>query len=136
MQPPQDSSSSSSGDSHAHRAVGEEVSDAEAFEQTLQQVEETLNAVKKRYQEITAARETRSELRAQYNRTQSELRQHRTRQLQSELKAIKKKLDEVEIILESQLFSWSRLKEPFWMAVSFGGLGVVIGWVLRAIAKN
>lgn len=106
------------------------------FATALQEVDASLDALRQRHAQVIAAQAQRSELRAQYNRTQSELSRHRTKQLQEELKAIKKKLEELEIVLESQLFSWSSLKEPFWMAVRFGGVGIVLGWVLRAIATR
>jgi hypothetical protein len=54
--------------------------------------------------------------------------------LQTELKQIKEQLETIELNLESQLFSWGSLKEPFWQAVRFGGLGVVIGWILKSCA--
>jgi len=38
----------------------------------------------------------------------------------------------LETNLESQLFSWTSLKRPFWQIIRFGGLGVVIGWLLRS----
>jgi hypothetical protein len=108
--------------------------DEDDFATALAKVQTSLDELRQRHEQVMAAQEKRSELRAQYNRTQNELRRHRTQQLQSELKTIQKQLEELEIVLESQLFSWSSLKEPFWMAVRFGGLGIVIGWVLRAIA--
>ncbi|MCA1993960.1 MAG: DUF2203 domain-containing protein, partial [Coleofasciculus sp. S288] len=62
-------------------------------------------------------------------------RQSNNRQaLQAELKRIKEELETIELNLESRLFSWGSLKEPFWQAVRFGGLGVVIGWILKSCA--
>jgi len=122
-------------DSHS-KDTPEDMSEEDDIAKALEDMQSSLDQLKQRYNQVQAAQEQRSELRAQYNRTQSELRRHRTQQLKDELKAIQKKLDEVEIVLESQLFSWSSMKEPFWMAVRFGGLGIVIGWVLRAIAST
>ena len=110
-------------------------SDNQDFETALNNAQSSLDKLRQRYAQINIAQEKRSELRVQYNRTQSELSRHRTKQLQEELKSIKQKLDDLEIMLESQLFSWSSLKEPFWMAVRFGGLGILMGWALRAIAN-
>ena len=122
--------SSSSDDSRSSNP-----SDNQDFETALDDAQSSLDKLRQRYAQINIAQEKRSELRAQYNRTQSELSRHRTKQLQEELKSIKQKLDDLEIMLESQLFSWSSLKEPFWMAVRFGGLGILMGWALRAIAN-
>ncbi|MGL4619237.1 MAG: DUF2203 domain-containing protein, partial [Chroococcidiopsis sp.] len=41
-------------------------------------------------------------------------------------------LETIEVNLESQLFSWGSLKAPFWQAVRFGGLGVIVGWILKS----
>lgn len=125
VQPP-----SSSDDSRSDAS-----SDNQNLETALDDAQSSLDKLKQRYAQINTAQEKRSELRVQYNRTQSELSRHRTKQLQEELKSIQQKLDEVEIVLESQLFNWSSLKEPFWMAVRFGGIGILIGWTLRAIAN-
>jgi len=55
--------------------------------------------------------------------------------LKVELRQIKEQLEAIEINLESQLFSLGSLKEPFWQAVRFGGLGVVVGWILKSCAE-
>jgi peptidoglycan hydrolase CwlO-like protein len=104
-----------------------ESSEDQEFLDALQEAQKTLNGIRDRYHQVTEATEKRSELRAQYNRTQGELRRHRTKELQQELKQLKTKLSELEIVFES------RLVDPFWMAIRFGGLGLVIGWVLRAL---
>jgi small-conductance mechanosensitive channel len=56
--------------------------------------------------------------------------------LKVELKQVQAQLDELEINLESQLFSWTSLKEPFWQVMRFGGLGVAIGWFLAFLVIN
>lgn len=38
--------------------------------------------------------------------------------------------DNFEMELASRVMSWQQLKEPFWQAVRFGGLGLLLGWVL------
>lgn len=38
--------------------------------------------------------------------------------------------DTFELELASRVMSWQHLQEPFWQAVRFGGLGLVIGWFL------
>lgn len=118
--------------------VQENLSESEysEIEQSLQNAEESFNRLKQRYADVISAKTHRSQLRAQYNRTQRELQRHKTNQLKSELDSLQHQLDEVEVMLESQLFSWSSLKEPFWMAVRFGGLGIVVGWVLRSLAAG
>ena len=56
-------------------------------------------------------------------------------QIQAQLRQIGQELDKIELNLESRLFSWGSLKEPFWLAVRFGGLGVLIGWFLKSLSS-
>ncbi|MEM9450704.1 MAG: DUF2203 domain-containing protein [Cyanobacteria bacterium P01_E01_bin.6] len=103
--------------------------DDQDFIDALNDAQVSLDQLKERYAQVTAAQEQRNELRAQYSRTQSELRRHRTKELKKELNQIKEKLSELDIVFES------RLVDPFWMAIRFGGLGIVIGWAISAIAN-
>lgn len=104
--------------------------------QALTELEKNVAALRDRYTAVEQAQAEKQALRVRINRAQSELRQHRTKQVQEELKALQNRMEEVELTLESQLFSWSSLKEPFWQAVRFGGMGVVIGWVLKSIVSG
>ncbi|MFQ4134867.1 hypothetical protein PGN35_000965 [Nodosilinea sp. PGN35] len=38
--------------------------------------------------------------------------------------------DNFELELASRVVSWQHLQEPFWQAVRFGGLGLLLGWGL------
>ncbi|MBD1918001.1 MULTISPECIES: DUF2203 domain-containing protein [Cyanophyceae] len=38
--------------------------------------------------------------------------------------------DNFELELASRVVSWQHLQEPFWQAVRFGGLGLLLGWAL------
>jgi hypothetical protein len=38
--------------------------------------------------------------------------------------------DSFELELASRVMSWQHLQEPFWQAVRFGGLGLLVGWGL------
>ncbi len=58
----------------------------------------------------------------------------RRQKLKDDLKRLTEQLEQVEVRLESQLFSWRDLREPFWQAVRFLGLGVVVGWILKSCA--
>lgn len=55
-------------------------------------------------------------------------------ELKQELEALEAELAQVELTLESELFSWDGLREVFWQAVRFGGLGIVVGWLLKTWA--
>ncbi len=42
--------------------------------------------------------------------------------------------DAFELDLASRVMSWQHLQEPFWQAVRFGGLGLLIGWFFAWLA--
>ncbi|MBD2449525.1 hypothetical protein H6G76_20625 [Nostoc sp. FACHB-152] len=102
------------------------------FEQELAQVERSLLSLKERYHQVICDQQQK----AQWQQRQQELKdnQPQTAEIKVELKQIQKQLEVLEINLESQLFSWRSLKKPFWQAVRFGGMGVIIGWILKSCA--
>ncbi|MEM9217396.1 MAG: DUF2203 domain-containing protein [Cyanobacteria bacterium P01_F01_bin.150] len=104
--------------------------------QSLEELEHDVAALRQRYSAIGAAQTEKKELRVRINRAQNELRRHRTKQVQDELKALQERMEELELILESQLFSWSSLKEPFWQVIRFGGIGILLGWILKTLASR
>jgi glutamyl/glutaminyl-tRNA synthetase len=112
-------------------------SDELDFESALQAIEQDLQTLKARYIQVQADQQRQQNLQQQLGQTEQALRRHRSSKvLQTELKQIRQQLEELEVALESQLFSWSGLREVFWQAVRFGGIGVVIGWVLKSCASG
>lgn len=55
-------------------------------------------------------------------------------ELHRQLQEISDRLEQLEADLESRLLSWSNLREPFWQIVRFGGIGVIIGVILKSCA--
>ncbi|HAG82106.1 MAG TPA: DUF2203 domain-containing protein [Cyanobacteria bacterium UBA12227] len=109
--------------------------DTDEFEQALSEVERSLESIKERYNQVQRDRQRQAELKHRREEIRKSLRQSNNKQaLQAELRQIKEQLETIELNLESQLFSWGSLKEPFWQAVRFGGLGIVIGWILKSCA--
>ena len=102
------------------------------FEQEFLVVERSLVALKERYIQVQADKSCQAEL--QQRRKQLNQQKYQTPEINGELKQIKQQLEVLELNLESQLFSWGSLKEPFWQAIRFGGLGVIIGWILKSSA--
>jgi hypothetical protein len=100
------------------------------FEQELLFVERSLEALKERYTQVQRDLSQRIELQQRRN----QLRHKKLPEMKAELRQIKQQLSMLELNLESQLFSWGSLKEPFWQAVRFGGMGVIIGWILKSFA--
>ncbi|MBE9159070.1 DUF2203 domain-containing protein [Nodosilinea sp. LEGE 06152] len=53
-----------------------------------------------------------------------------TQQSVQEIARLQETADNFELELASRIVSWQHLQEPFWQAVRFGGLGLLVGWVL------
>ncbi|MGM3306737.1 hypothetical protein ACSQ6I_12320 [Anabaena sp. WFMT] len=102
------------------------------FEQELEEVETSLRLLKERYAQVQRDQQQK----AQWQQELKNLKQNKKQppEIKSELKRIQKQLEALELNLESQLFSWNSLKKPFWQAVRFGGLGIIIGWLLKSCA--
>ncbi len=100
------------------------------FAQELKEVERSLLSLKERYAQVQSDRQQQ----AQWQQRRHELQQnkHQTPEIKAELQQIQQRLEVLEVNLESQLFSWRSLKKPFWQAVRFGGMGVIIGWILKS----
>lgn len=117
-----------------------EVDEAVEFDQALKDIEQSLLLLKARYAQVQLDRQRQQELQQRKrqieNQLQSPASQTSQLELKRELKQVRQRLEELEVALESQLFSWSGLKEVFWQALRFGGLGVVMGWALKSVMGN
>ncbi|QYX33001.1 hypothetical protein [Sphaerospermopsis torques-reginae] len=102
------------------------------FEQELEELETGLRLLKERYAQVQRDQQQK----AQWQQEIKNLKENKnqTPEIKAELKRLEKELEALEINLESQLFSWKSLNRPFWQAVRFGGLGIIIGWVLKSLA--
>jgi len=108
--------------------------DESEFVQALAAVERSLAAIKKRYTQIQVDRQRQVELGHRREEIRHSRRQNPLPQLKQELREIEKELETIELNLESRLFSWRSIIDPFWQAVRFGGLGILIGWILKTYA--
>ncbi|HEY9692072.1 MAG TPA: hypothetical protein V6D15_07695 [Oculatellaceae cyanobacterium] len=128
--------------------VSEIDSAEDEFEEELAKVERSLVALKQRYDQLQQGIKRQAELQQRAQEVQREFRQSHLPQLQAELRRIRKQLAEIEVALESCLLSkkdlmvlfWQGIKqgllsEVFWQVVRFGGLGIVIGWILKSCAS-
>ncbi|MFM2061953.1 MAG: hypothetical protein RLZZ507_1623 [Cyanobacteriota bacterium] len=100
------------------------------FEQELEELETALRLLKERYAQVQQDQQQK----AQWQQEIKNLKENKNQnpEIKAELKRLEKELEVLEINLESQLFSWKSLNRPFWQAVRFGGLGVIIGWLLKS----
>ncbi|NEN96915.1 MAG: DUF2203 domain-containing protein [Moorea sp. SIO1F2] len=127
----------------------EDQQDVAEFEEELGQIERSLNTLKKRYTQVQRDQRQQAQLQERREQVRKDLRKTKSNQtnsnktkttntktnrqaLKAELRQIQEQLEVLELNLESQLFSWHSLREPFWHGVRFGGLGLVIGWILRS----
>ncbi|HBK95865.1 MAG TPA: DUF2203 domain-containing protein [Microcoleaceae bacterium UBA10368] len=108
--------------------------DESEFVQSLETVERSLVAVKERYTQIQVDRQRQAELGNLREDVRKSVRQNPLPELKKELREIEQELEAIELNLESSLFSWGSIKQPFWQAVRFGGLGILLGWVLKSYA--
>ncbi|MBH8566248.1 hypothetical protein I8748_29515 [Nostoc sp. CENA67] len=120
MKPPKQSHQHSSGDQEPD------------FAQELEEVERSLLSLKQRYAQIQRDRQQKAEW--QQRRQELQQNKYQSPEDKDELRQIQQQLQVLEISLESQLFSWTSLKKPFWQVVRFGGMGVIIGWMLKSCA--
>ncbi len=105
------------------------------FEQALADVERQWQSLLGRYAQIKRDRDRQAELENRREDIWEQIRENPLPELKEELEQIKRELETIEINLESSLFSWGSLKEPFWQAVRFGGLGIVLGWLLKSCVR-
>ncbi|MGD1806140.1 DUF2203 domain-containing protein [Dapis sp. BLCC M126] len=100
--------------------------------QALAEVELKLAAIKERYSQVQYYHKRKAELQYHLEEVRLEVRRQKTHKLREELQQIQTELEIIELNLESSLFGWNSIKTPFWQAVRFGGLGIVIGWLLKS----
>lgn len=94
--------------------------DRREFEDSLAQVTDSLRSLTNRYQQIKMDQASQADLK------------QRLALLQADVTAIQSQLAEVEARLESRLFNWKSQQEVFWQILRFSGLGLVLGYFLRA----
>jgi hypothetical protein len=105
------------------------VDEISELDREIAELEQTLSAIKHRHADTQLAAQEQVVL----NRQRNELK-HKgssTPEVKQELKLIRSRLSELDLTLESRLLNeWRLMWEPFWQAVRFGGLGIIIGWVM------
>jgi ABC-type uncharacterized transport system ATPase component len=101
------------------------------FDREIAELEAAIFALKHRHADTQLAAQEQVVLTRQRN----ELKQKGTSrpEIKQELQLIRSRLAELDLTLESRLLNeWKLMWEPFWQAVRFGGLGIIIGWVLAS----
>ena len=101
--------------------------DWQGFDAALTQLETSVQVLRQRFERVRDLQAQQTQIEQQLQ--DSDLSPEAVTQLQE-------RLHDLEMQLESHLFDWRALREPFWQAVRFGGLGIVTGWILHAIAAR
>ncbi len=100
------------------------------FAREIAALEQAIADLKHRHATVELAERERVVLHRQRNELKSKNNNRPTQR--QELAQIRRRLDELDLLLESRLLN---LWEPFWQAVRFGGLGIAIGYLLCAWGK-
>ncbi len=111
----------------------------EEFETALMEVERSLFNLKERYKKVQQAQKQKLDLEERLNTTPPEVT--------AEVQKINEELEQLTIALESNLLTdedvktlfWEGVRqgllgEVFWQIIRFGGLGVLLGWLLKTWA--
>jgi predicted RNase H-like nuclease (RuvC/YqgF family) len=97
---------------------------SDVFLTSLTEIESEIDRLRERYQQISTDDLAREELRLRRKVVKS---RGRSTEAKQELQEITARLDQLDTALESQLMTM----EPFWTAVRYGGLGLLIGWGIK-----
>lgn len=100
------------------------------FEQELLDAERSLHELKQRYAAVQEAEQAQPQLQKQLDHLQQQLKQRPTPALKAELQQIQDQLEQLDLVLESRLFTVKSFAQLFWRIVRFSGLGVLVGWFL------
>ena len=135
-----------------------EISDWSELETQLQETKELLEEVEQRFLQVRRDSSELQDLQKQQDQLKSQIQEdssnhpnpnHKIRrkpnskngqspsdfhkeELLKQLQEISDRLEQIEGDLESRLLSWSSFREPFWQIVRFGGIGIIIGVILRS----
>jgi hypothetical protein len=101
------------------------------FDREIAELEAAIFALKQRHADTQLAAQEQVVLTRQRNELKQKKSNHP--EVKQELQMIRSRLAELDLTLESRLLNeWRLMWEPFWQAVRFGGLGILIGWFLAS----
>ncbi|TVQ43764.1 MAG: hypothetical protein EA365_11765 [Gloeocapsa sp. DLM2.Bin57] len=104
--------------------------------QAIATVEASLSQLKQRYQQVERDQKRQQQLKELKQELKQQAKANNTEGIiRAELKHIEEEIINLELNLESRLWNWKELQEPFWQAVRYTGLGIIIGWILRLFSS-
>ncbi len=119
----------------------------EQFEQSVQSLEENLQRLKSRYAEVQTHQVQQASLAHHRQELERQWQSEQLPVIEQELLSLTEEEQALSLALESELLTNSQLQtllwqglrqgimgEAFWQFLRFGGLGVVVGWLLKTWA--
>ena len=104
----------------------------------IQQLEQDLQEIKQRLELVRQSQIDRTVFEIQQDKLKADLGKTQNSQDQADLKAqiaqIQTQIEIAEVEIESRLVSWQSFREPFWQIVRFGGLGILLGVLIKSCA--
>ena len=114
------------------------------FALSLAALTQSLQALQTRYDEVQSHRAKQQQLDEHRADLEARWQTEQRPELEQELQQVKAQLEELSLQLESELLTdkqlqtvfWDGLRQGlmgdvFWQIVRFGGLGIVVGWLLK-----
>lgn len=110
------------------------------FPAALTEADNTLQQLRERYLEIKTAQAEKAQLEKQLENVQTSLAEKAQAEqamaaLQSELEQVQGQIQTLGMTLESQLWKWHDLKEPFWQFIRYFGLGFATAVILHRLTS-
>lgn len=115
------------------------------FALSLAALTQSLQTLQTRYDEVQSHRAKQQQLDEHRADLEARWQAEQRPELEQELQQIKTQLEELSLQLESELLTdkelqrlfWDGLRQGllgdvFWQVVRFGGLGIVVGWLLKS----
>ena len=126
--------------------VMEPTGDSESdFALSLAALTQSLQTLQTRYDEVQSHRAKQQQLDEHRADLEARWQTEQRPELEQELQQVKAQLEELSLQLESELLTdkqlqtvfWDGLRQGlmgdvFWQIVRFGGLGIVVGWLLKS----
>jgi hypothetical protein len=118
------------------------------IEHAIVEVETHLQTLKAHYEQVRNDQQRQQQLIQQRQQVKQQLRQSDSLDLKLELKQLREQIEQLDDTLggfsENYLFisllgnplgfSKRGLQDAFWQIIRFGGLGVILGWLLKSWA--
>lgn len=108
------------------------------FPAALDETEMTLTQIRTRYLEIQTAQAEKAQLEKTLSHLETDIAQQTElkqsiAELETELIQVQEQIHNLGVTLESQLWKWHDLKEPFWKFIRHFGLGFAFAFALQKL---